>query len=161
MNKLIYTRPDGGVSIVVPAPKADIERIVGPLTDFEYKQHVIERSIPADAINVREITDLDIPSSREFRNAWKDITPESNIDICCTTAKELKLAEMRRERNLLLDIEDKNFMIALEKGEDTSVISSRKQELRDITEPLKALNTTGKVNDENVLQQIKDLSIIN
>ena len=96
--KFVYTRPeDGGVSVVVPAPKADLEWVLGPLTDDEYRAHVLERSIPPDALNVREISDDDLPD-REFRNAWCDVTPESSIDIHSEKAKELALDKLRLKR---------------------------------------------------------------
>ena len=71
MEKIVYTRDsDGGVSVVVPALKADIERVLGPLTDEQYEQHVWERSVPENAITPTSIVDSAIPESREFRGAW-------------------------------------------------------------------------------------------
>lgn len=155
--KIIYTRPeDGGVSIVIAAPKANIEKILGPLTQEQYEQHVMERSIPADAINVRFISDEDIPANREFRNAWVDVTPETQIDIDLERVKEVKLAELRAVRNAELEKLDKQFMLALERGGDVEEIKAKKQALRDATEPLKQLEVSG-VNDEEVLNTIREL----
>jgi hypothetical protein len=133
----MYTRPDGGVSIVIPAPKESIEKVLGPLTDAEYDAHVRERSIPADALNVSDILDNDMPQDREFRNAWEQsgITITHNL----TKAKDIQLGRIRKAREPKLLELDKQFMIALEQGLDTSIIVNEKQTLRDITEPLKAL----------------------
>lgn len=157
MNRIIYSKPDGTITIVTPIVKSSIEKVLGPLTDEQYADHVISRSIPSDAINVRYIEDSDIPESREFRDAWTDITADSKIDICLEKAKEVKLKEMRLKRDKLLEEVDKEFIIALEKGEDTSEIKSRKQSLRDSTEGLKSLDVTGKVNDLTLLEEIKKL----
>lgn len=160
MKKIIYTRTDGGLSVVIPAPKSSIERMLGPLTDEEYELHVKTKSIPTDAINPRDVDDSDIPNNREFRNAWCDVTELSRIDIDCEKARDIKLVELRRKRITLLEEQDKLFMIAIEKEEDLTSIKAGKQRLRDITEPLKALDVYGKVNDETLLQQIRDLSCL-
>lgn len=155
--KIVYTRPeDGGVSVVIASPKENIEKILGPLTQEQYEQHVMERSIPADALNVRFISDEDIPANREFRNAWVDVTPETQIDIDLERVKEMKLAELRAVRNAELEKLDKQFILALERGGDVEEIKAKKQALRDATEPLKQLEVSG-VNDEEVLNTILEL----
>lgn len=160
MKKILYTRPDGGVSIVTPLPKENIEVLLGPLTEDQYVSHIIERSIPDDATNVRYINNEDIPTSRHFRNAWVDTTEEAYIDICCEKARDVQLEKLRRERDAELDKLDKEFMIALEREMDTTVIKKRKQELRDATNPLKILDVAGKVNDDELLEEIKSLGIL-
>lgn len=158
--KIMYTRPDdGGVSIVVALPKEDIERVLGPLTQDEYEQHVIERSIPSDAINVKTISDDDIPADREFRNAWVDATEDTKINIDLARAKELKLQELREKRDVLLQKTDTAFLIALEEQKDLTEIKAEKERLRDITNPLKNLAVSG-VDDEAVLAKIKELSTL-
>ena len=158
--KVMYTRPeDLGVSIVTAAPKADIEKVLGPLTPERYEAHVMERSVPADAINPRRITDDAIPADREFRNAWVDVTAAAKVDIDLIKAKDLKLVELRAARDAELAELDKGFMIALERGEDLEAIKARKQELRDVTEPLKNLQVSG-VNNKATLNQIKALAIL-
>ncbi len=163
MNKLIYTRPeDGGISIIIPAPKEILEKVLGPLTEEEYEKHVRDRSIPANALNVREINNEDLPTSREFRNAWCDVTANTTIDIDCTKAKEFALAKLRSQRNKQLDATDKDMTRALEE-QNPNVVNSLKEKrtaLRNITEPLKALDTAGKVNDNNLLDQIRQLSVL-
>lgn len=155
--KVMYTRPeDRGLSIVTAAPKADIEKVLGPLTQEQYEAHVMERSVPADAINPRLITDDAIPANREFRNAWADISKDDKVNIDVAKAKEVKLAELRHVRNLELEKLDKEFLVALEIGDALGPIKLRKQALRDSTEPLKALEVSG-IDDEEVLEQIRVL----
>lgn len=164
MKKIIYTKPDGTVSVVYPAAKKDVEKTCGPMTDDEYnryiKEQIYSRSIPKDATNIREIDDTDLPQSREFRNAWVDVTPESRIDICCTKAKEIKLQKLRQTRNKKLTELDVDFIKALESNDEAQVqeIKAQKNQLRDITNPLKDLDTTNKYNDTNLLATIKTLS---
>lgn len=133
----MYTRPDGGVSIVYPVTKEQIEKQLGALTDEQYEAHVRERSIPIDAVNVTEVDDADIPSDREFRDAWKQL--DAKIDFDLEKAKAIQLNRVRAAREPKLVELDKQFMFAIERGEDTKEIVAQKQKLRDITEPLKAL----------------------
>lgn len=157
MKKLVYTRTDGGVSVVIPAEKSAIEKVLGPLTEKEYEAHVRARSIPADAVNVRDIDESDLPASREFRNAWEDSQPGTQIDVSCEKAARIAVEHLRRKREPLLEAQDKLFMRAIEAGADTADIVAEKQRLRDITNPFRSLKVTGKFNDEGILQQIRDL----
>jgi hypothetical protein len=159
--KIIYTRPDdGGLSVVIAAPKADIEKVLGPISQEHYENLVWLQSVPAGAINARVVSDSDIPANREFRNAWADVSESTTVDVDLAKAKEIKLAALRQLRNERLDALDKDFILALEKGEDLSNIKTKKQALRDATEPLKGLQVSG-FNDEDVLQQIRTLGELN
>lgn len=157
MDRIIYTKPDGKVVIVTPVSKDNLEKVLGVLTTEQYENHVIERSIPSDAIKVRYLKDSDIPSNREFRDAWVDTSELSIIDIDLEKAKDIKLKELRNKRNAKLDETDKEYLKLLSKGEDTSYLIKEKQRLRDITEDLKALDVTGKINDIKLLDKIKEL----
>jgi hypothetical protein len=158
MKKIIYTMPgEEVVAVVIPAPKDHLETVLGPLTDEEYEAHVKERSIPEDAVNPRDVEDSDIPNDREFRNAWVDLTAESRIDICCEKAAGIAMEHLRALRNPLLAKLDTDFILALEKNEGIEEVKAQKQALRDITEPLKALKVAGKLNDEQLLNQIRTL----
>lgn len=110
-----------------------------------------------EVVLTREITESDLPSDREFRNAWTDATQESRVDIDLAKAKELKLAELRAKRNALLDASDKEMTRALEleDAEKIAALKAARQALRDATEPLKALQVSG-YNDESVLSLIKE-----
>lgn len=69
--KLAYSRPDGGVSIVMAAPKEALERALGKMTQEQYEAHVLKRSIPVDAIEVVKLPDDWIAPDRSTRNAWR------------------------------------------------------------------------------------------
>lgn len=137
MKKIAYQRPDGGTSIVIPSPKSDLEKVLGPLTDQEYEAHVRERSIPDDAINVVDIDDSALPPSREFRNAWTLSGAAISEDL--QKSIDIKLAQVRVERNARLTATDADYMKALEAG-DTETLDALKierQALRDATASLK------------------------
>lgn len=158
----IYTKIDGSVSVVSAAPKAHIENTLQKsLTDEEYVNLVYTQSIPSDALNVKQITENDIPKDRTFRDAWCDTTSSTSIDIDCDKAKNIVLANVRKQREDLFKPLDDKFMMAIEKGLDTSAISLEKQKLRDVTNPIKAIDATGKVNDHDILNQLITLSNIN
>lgn len=160
MKKIIYTRTDDEISIVIPVEQTAIEKFTGVLSLEDYEQHVRDRSIPDNSINVREIEDVDIPTTREFRNAWEDTQVGTQIDINCSKARDIKLSEMREKRVELLENQDKLSLIAMEAGDDLTAIKAEKQRLRDITNSIKALSVIGKYNDDVLLQSIRDLSIM-
>lgn len=145
-----------------------IERVTKrrDMTDDEIRHWIntigLPKSLPDYAGKAYEISDSDLPESREFRDAWVDVTDSSKVDICCTRAKDIKLAALRRARDKLLDKSDKETTRALEDANPAAIekLKARRQALRDATVPLKALDTSGKVNDAALLQQIRELAEI-
>ena len=134
MKKIAYLRPDGGVSIVIPVPKETIEKTLGSLTDAEYEAHVRDRSIPKDAVSVRDIEDDEIPQDRSFRNAWK-----LDLSVDMDKAREIHMARIRKVRDQAMAVLDIETM----KGRD---VQDQKQVLRDLPQTFK-LNTA-KTPDE-------------
>lgn len=66
-KRILFTRPDGGVSIIIPAPEITIARAL--------------QDVPADAVNV-EVVDADaIPNDRTFRAAWKQEGKALAVDV--------------------------------------------------------------------------------
>lgn len=137
MKKIMFTRPDGGLSILEAASKMQIENVLGKLTDEQYKAHVWGL-VPSNAINPIEIDDNVIPASREFRDAWKHAngTIEHDLD----KAKDIQLTRIRLVRESKFAELDKQYMLSLERNESADKIIAAKQKLRDITGPLKALS---------------------
>lgn len=154
--RFCFTRPDGGVSVVSAAPKDSLERVLGPLTDEEYRSHVLERSIPVDATKVREISDVDIPADRKYRNAWADITPASKIDLDNRKIKELLLTDLRLRRDAKLAASDVLIVKGVETGADLTNIKQKRQALRDATNNLKAVTfSAGTIVDDVKLQELE------
>jgi hypothetical protein len=115
MKKIIYTRPDGGLSVVHPV---------------ESLPEVIAR-LPKDATNVQVIEDSELPKDRTFRNAWKSTNGfiEHDMEKC----REIHREKLRRLRKPKLEAADVEFIRALEQGLPTPEIAARKQALRDVT----------------------------
>lgn len=164
MKKFIFTRPeDNGIELLVPSPKEGIEQHLGKLTDEEYERHVWKMAIPENALNPRYIEDEDIPLDHiDFRNAWCDVTPASRIDIDCCKARDIQLEilrENRKEAFNKLGVPNK-----FNKEIEDSILSPETrlelEKLRNITEPLKALDVKGKFNDEHLLNEIKRLGAL-
>lgn len=132
--RIAYTRPDGGISIVAAAPKEHLERVFGPLTDKQYRAHVIERSIPADALDVQELPDnLTLPEDRTFRNAWR--MSDKSITVDMPAAREIWRERMRQSRAPKLAALDVEYQRADEAGDAQRKrqIAAQKQALRDIS----------------------------
>jgi len=129
--KIVFTRPDGGTSIMTPAAQAAVAKvlpIVEGMTEQQFVEFIRDRDVPGDAINVRIVQDADIPTDRTFRNALKnDLTHDKGQ--CVEITKE----RLRRERAPVLADLDTQYIRALEEGKPTAPIVAEKQRLRDIT----------------------------
>lgn len=147
MDRYVYQDPiTEEVSVVCPVPKEDIERNLKRfLSDTEYDamvyDHSIARPIREGLINpqvkVKKIPEEIIPKDREFRGAWK-LSGDTIVEDL-EKSKAIKLERIRAEREPLLADLDKQFMQAIERGNDAEKarVIAEKQKLRDVTEPLK------------------------
>lgn len=120
MKKLIVKRSDGGISIIIPAKDATAESLERDAKAVEgYVSH-------------RECEDSEMPSFRDFRDAWVD---NGKLEHDISKCKEIKKNHFRQLRKPLLEALDVEYQRADEandaakKGE----IAVKKQELRDIT----------------------------
>lgn len=115
MPYIAYTRPDGGVSVVIPAPGADPEKV--------------RDAVPPDATDV---TDLDTLPSRTYRNAWRLTGGKVAHDM--PAARELKMAELREARNAKLAETDGLYLRAQEQDNPAEVarLKGLRQRLRDL-----------------------------
>lgn len=71
MKVIVYSRPDGRVSVVNPAPRHIAELMAGGITEDEAIASVQAKDVPLDATNVEIMEQSLILTSREFRNAWE------------------------------------------------------------------------------------------
>ena len=65
-KRIVYTRPDGGVSVITPTDEF-IQNFNG--TEDEALAFIQSKDVPADATNVNIILDTDLPD-RTNREAW-------------------------------------------------------------------------------------------
>ena len=134
MRKIIFTRPDGGLSVVHPVRNTLGETLT---TDAEIEQRAWDK-LPADAINPQLVDASVIPADRTFRNAWKD---EGGITVDMPKAVSITKDRLRAERKPLLEAQDIAFQRALETGASTAEIVKEKQRLRDVTKQVDALTS--------------------
>ena len=142
MKRIIWKRPDGGVSITIPC-----EQMSESETEQEYLDRIAAKlrekhpdangnlspAIPDDYVRVADIPEENISADRTFRNAWTWTTPEPVIDIDFPKAREITKNRLRAERKPLLEEQDVLFQRAIETGVNTSAIVAEKQRLRDVT----------------------------
>lgn len=143
MRKIIFTGPDGVLSVVHPVRNTLGETLT---TDAEIEQRAWDK-LPEDAINPQFVDETEIPTDRTFRNAWKD---EGGIKVDMVKAKDLTKDRLRNERKPLLEAQDVAFQRALETGASTAEIVKEKQRLRDITKQVDSLTS---------LDELKALSV--
>ncbi len=127
MRTFIISRKDGGVSVMQI------------FTDNTVEEEILKWH-PDDQDNVAstlETTEDKIPAQDEFRNSWTLQGTDITYDL--EKARNIQLDLIRIARAPKLAALDVQYQIADEQGDDAQkkVIAAQKQELRDITEPLK------------------------
>ena len=171
MAKLIFKK-DGEetISVIHPVAREQIELELGVPFESEqaYMDFVQQRSQPRDENDLpiqgawRQCEEADIPASREFRNAWVDTQPGTQIDIDCNRAEAIVREEMAAEhkqnlKKLNADLEvaqDSNN--AAEAAQIQAKINAKKGALASQMAVLNAMNNAGKVNDAAALQALRD-----
>lgn len=78
-----------------------------------------------------DAADYTLPAERTFRGAWEADANSGVISVDMTAAKEIWRDKIRNARLKPLADLDTDFMIALETGADSTVITTAKQALRD------------------------------
>lgn len=126
MKKIVYTRPDSGVSIVNPAP----EFLALFATEQEGLNAVQVRAVPADATDVVQVDEANIPADRTFRSAMRQSAGVFSVDM--PKAREIhaaRIEDARREK--ARDLIEREMV-----GEDVTVAK----------EGLRATNVTAQIN---------------
>lgn len=129
MRKIIFTRPDGGLSVVHP-----VINTLGEAADFteaKAEQRAWDK-LPKDAINPRWADAVEIPADRTFRDAWNDT---GIVSVNMPKAREIHKDWLRKLRKPLLSELDVAYQRADEIGDvaEKRRIAAEKQVLRDIT----------------------------
>lgn len=126
-RKIVYTRPDGGISIVYP-----VFNLNDPegWTEADSEKRAWDK-LPADAINPRFVDDAQLPTDRYFRDAWKH-----DLTVDMVKAREIHKDRLRAQRAPLLAALDIEYQIADEKGDAAAkkTVADKKQALRDVTD---------------------------
>lgn len=166
---ILYTNDDGIFVVSHPVPEmfdpnSKTRQLLASQgitlsTDQELEAFIIKKA-KLTGKSYRLMDKALLPTDRYYRGAWEDSTPTEGIDIDCTKAKDLALADLREKRNKLLEEEDKKWLRDYSQGKDVTAIEARKQSLRDSTEPLKAIDVAGVKNHAVILEQMKQLAVI-
>lgn len=131
MSKVIvYTRPDGGLSVCVPV----VDRFDPPgFSTDDAIARAIAKDIPQDAISVQVIERSDVPNDRTFRNAWKQEGRSVGHDM--DKCREIWKDKMREARAPILAALDADYSKADESGDQIKKrdVAAKKQALRDVT----------------------------
>lgn len=128
MRKIIFTRPDGGLSVVHP-----VINTLGEIDGFTEEEAEARAwaKLPKDAINPRFVEAADIPTDRTFRNAWEDTG--AKIQPNMPKARSIHRDRIRELRKPKLEALDAAYLRADEIGDIAlkASISLKKQALRD------------------------------
>lgn len=139
MKRIIYTRPDGGLSVVTPVINTHtlVNGVVVPVREDVSEEEALERAIaklPNFAKKDFQIVDSsEIPTDRTYRNAWKAAVGRVDHDMeKCREIHKDRLRALRAPKLLTLDVE---YMKADEAGDSAkkAEIAGKKQALRDTT----------------------------
>lgn len=136
MKKIIYTRPDGGLSVVHPVINTHtvVNGEVVPLPENISEEQALARALkklPASARNPQVVDESAIPADRTFRDAWTAGSGAvlHDMDKCRAIHRDY-LRKLRKPQLEALDIA---LMHALETGASIFEITTKKQALRDVT----------------------------
>jgi hypothetical protein len=161
MKKIIYTRPDGGVSVVHPAegarlahgvrsvdgkfervgPTQPIDRffrrwpVDGMVADWAETEDEFIARVAARSVPA-DATNVRVVDESEIPGdrVFRDAWKDAGgkLDVDFAKAQEITKERLRRERAPLLEVLDVQFMRAVETGADTTAIVAEKQRLRDL-----------------------------
>jgi hypothetical protein len=128
MKKIIFTRPDGGLSVVHPV--INTYPVREEITEDEALERAMSR-IPSDAIGVQVVDE--VPADRTFRMAW--VAGKGCIEHDMAKCREIHKENLRRLRAPKLAALDVAYQRADEAGDAKAKasIASQKQALRDVT----------------------------
>lgn len=69
-KRIVYQRPDGGVSVVIPAPAYVQHLMAEGMNETQAVEHIRQKDVPADAVAVEVMEAADLPT-RDTRNRWR------------------------------------------------------------------------------------------
>lgn len=132
MKRIVYRRPDGGVSVVGPSPRF----MAKFKTEGEGMAALQGKSVPPDATDICICDEADISPDRTFRNAWeRDTSPSpAPIKTDMPKARNIHMDRIRKARNAKLKQLDGPWMRAMGQGNaaEATRIEAQRQSLRDM-----------------------------
>ena len=138
MAKYAIARTDGGVSIMETVGKATPEECIAkwPTEDQDA------------VVSVTPIDNNAIPSVRTFRDAWK--VNGKSVDHDMAKARDIQMARIRHERDMVLVAKDTEAIIAIGRGDQAAAarVETEKQKLRDLPQAVQADVDAARTPDE-------------
>jgi hypothetical protein len=92
-KRIIYTTPEGSVSVVVPAP------------DYIGTLETLASKVVPEGLDWRIVDVAALPASRNWRNAWTDAEPTETVDIDLERAKVEHIELVRRVLRVTPELE--------------------------------------------------------
>lgn len=130
--KISYRNVEGSITLILGAPKKQIERSLGrELADEEYRQ-IVAKGVPEGAAEVQELPDDWQPiKDRTFRNAWE--IDGKGVSVHMGKARDIHRNTLRRLREAEFAKLDVDSIRAQEAGDTRKLadVAKRKQALRD------------------------------
>lgn len=125
-KRIVYTRPDGCLSVVVPSLRAVGDHEVAAL------DVLLVTDVPAVATSVSIVDVSELPTSRVFRDAWEH--QGRAVAVNMAKAREIHMGRIRVSRDRALVHLDIAFQRALEADDKTQQreVAGQKQTLRDL-----------------------------
>lgn len=117
MKVIVYTRPDGGMSVFNPAPNA---RLQGE-DDDTFLRRVQARAVPADATNIQFVEPSAIPPDRTFRNAWEQRGLALGVNM--PKARALHREHLAR-RNITVDAAIESAIASAQTPDDLKAVAA-------------------------------------
>ena len=120
---------------------------------------VISFEAPEDwTLIAEEVASEDLPM-RKYRDAWID-DEAGGVKVDLAKAREMKLEEIREQRNAMLKRSDERYVEELSKGNDTTAIEADKAALRDLPSAAEtALSSKIKANTIDEYDAFADLTL--
>jgi len=126
-------------------------------TDAEIDAEIAKASLESPSVSWRRIVEADIPSQRDFRNAWTDHGTHIGFDM--PKARAMHMERLRNGRNIMLATTDGEMQRATEQGkaQDVAALKASRQALRDLPATYAAAIASAATADE--LRAIDPLGI--
>lgn len=127
MKKILYSRPDGGMSVVVPCISVDDPQ---GFTEEDALQRALRKDVPV-GVAVAVVEDAQLPAERTFRNAWKQQGNAVTVDM--PKAREIWRDKIRIARAPKFEPLDVAWFKAVEANDVVAMtdIKAKKKALRD------------------------------
>lgn len=133
--RAVYTRPDGGISVVGPAPES---RLAGE-AELAWVQRVADLVVP-QGLSYRIVDTAALPlPSRRWRNAWHD-PGAGGVAVSLPAARLLRRAELLARRAVVLALTTEALERAVDDGAaiQAAALRAKRRRLRDVEATLDA-----------------------